>query len=116
MMEGRRHQTLRSTHVVGARLLARSRFGDGARWRESKPRGRLVSVQRSRQSPDESANREGGERAGLSEAKGIRRQPPATGERRACERWVVERGGLMASVAPPRNFPVHCKEKKLTSC
>jgi len=48
------------------------------------------SVQRSRQSPDESANGEWESEAGLSEAKGTRRQPPATGGRRACERWAVE--------------------------
>jgi len=90
MKEGRRHQTLRSPHEAGARRLERSRLGDGARWREFNPRVRLVSVQRSRQSPDESANREGGEQAGLSPAKGSKRQRPATGERRACERGPVE--------------------------
>ena len=63
--------------------------------------GRLVSVQRSRQSADESANRERESEAGLSEAKGIRRQPPATGERRACERQAVD--GALRGV--PRNAP-----------
>jgi len=42
-------------------------------------RGRVV------QSPANGANKRVGSEAGLSEAKGIRRQPPATGERRACE-------------------------------
>ena len=45
--------------------------------RDSTPHVRLVSVQRSRQSPDESAVREAGEQAGLSEAKGNRRQGTA---------------------------------------
>jgi hypothetical protein len=58
----------------------------------SNGRDRLVAVQLSRQSPDESANRERESEAGLSEAKGTMRQPPATEERRACEWWAVERG------------------------
>ena len=58
----------------------------------SNGRDRLVAVKRSRHSPDESANRERGEQAGLSEAKGMRRQPPATGERRACEWWQGRNG------------------------
>jgi len=58
---------------------------------KSAPRRRLASVQRSRQSPDDSAKRERESEAGLSEAKGTRRQPPATGDRRACERCVVAR-------------------------
>jgi hypothetical protein len=35
MMEERRHQPLRSPQEVGAWPLARSRFGDGARWQET---------------------------------------------------------------------------------
>ena len=76
-----------------------------------------MSVQRSRQSPDESPNRESVSEAGLLEAKGTRRQPPATGERRACER----RGGggalpLAASRAVNREHGISYEGTEVENC
>ena len=57
MKEERRHQTLRSPHVAGARRLARSRLGDGARWRKLKTTPEASVRPAERQSPADSANR-----------------------------------------------------------
>jgi len=63
----RRHQPLRSPRAAGVRRLEHGHaLGTVPGGRKPKPRGRLVSVRRSRQSPAESANREEESEAGLS--------------------------------------------------
>jgi RNA polymerase sigma factor (sigma-70 family) len=71
----------------------------------SNGRERLVAVQRSRQSPDESAIRVRVSKPVYRRRREAGGSPPETGERRACERWAAVRGApvRMGSAARSRS-------------